>query len=166
MTWHCAPFDSLSLADLYDLMRFRQEVFVVEQNCVYLDADGYDQKARHLLGRDETGQLVACLRLFAPGVKYPEFSTDATIGRVCTAASARGTGLGQELMRSGIAEAARLWPGCGIRISAQAYLLNFYGKLGFLPVSEPYDEDGIPHVEMIRHCVNEVPPEETKPVPG
>ncbi|WP_309711432.1 GNAT family N-acetyltransferase [Armatimonas sp.] len=149
-TWHWAPFEILSLTDLYDLMRLRQEVFVVEQSCVYLDADGYDQKARHLLGRDGEGQLVACLRLFAPGVKYPEFSTDAVIGRVCTAASARRTGLGQELMRRGIAEAERLWPGGGIRISAQAYLRSFYGKLGFEAISEPYDEDGIPHVEMVR----------------
>ena len=150
MTWHCVAFGDLSLTDLYELMRLRQEVFVVEQDCVYLDADGYDQNAQHLLGRDGEGQLVACLRLFAPGVKYPAFPGDVSIGRVCTAASARGTGLGQELMRRGIAEAERLWPGCGIRISAQAYLLNFYGKLAFMPVSEPYDEDGIPHVEMVR----------------
>ena len=150
MTWHCLAFNELSLTDLYDLMRLRQEVFVVEQSCVYLDADGYDQNARHLLGRDGEGQLVACLRLFAPGVKYKEFPDEASIGRVCTAALARGTGLGQELMRRGIAEAERLWPGSRIRISAQAYLLNFYGKLGFVPVSEPYDEDGIPHVEMLR----------------
>jgi ElaA protein len=146
MTWHCISFEALSPTELYDLMRLRQEVFVVEQNCIYLDADGYDHKARHLLGRDDDGQLVACLRLFSPGVKY----TEASIGRVCTAASSRGTGLGLELMRRGIAEAEWLWPGCGIRISAQAYLLHFYGKLGFLPVSEPYDEDGIPHVEMVR----------------
>ena len=150
MMWHYVTFDNLSLTDLYDLMRLRQEVFVVEQNCVYLDADGYDQNARHLLGRDGDGQLVACLRLFAPGVKYKEFPGDASIGRVCTATSARGTGLGQELMRRGIAEAERLWPGCGMRISAQAYLRSFYGKLGFMAVSEPYDEDGIPHVEMVR----------------
>ena len=147
MTWYCVAFDGLSLTDLYDLMRLRQEVFVVEQNCVYLDADGYDQNARHLLGRDGEGQLVACLRLFAPGVKYPN---EASIGRVCTAASLRRTGLGRELMRRGIAEAERLWPGCGIRISAQAYLLNFYESLGFATASEPYDEDGIPHVEMVR----------------
>ena len=150
MNWKCLSFGDLSLTDLYDLMRLRQEVFVVEQNCVYLDADGYDQKARHLLGRDGEGQLVACLRLFAPGVKYPEFSTDAVIGRVCTAASARGTGLGRALMRRGIAEAERLWPGCGIRISAQVYLLSFYSELGFVAISEPYDEDGIQHVEMVR----------------
>ena len=147
MTWYCVAFDGLSLTDLYDLMRLRQEVFVVEQNCVYLDADGYDQNARHLLGRDGEGQLVACLRLFAPGVKYPN---EASIGRVCTAASLRRTGLGRELMRRGIAEAERLWPGCGIRLSAQVYLLKFYESLGFATASEPYDEDGIPHVEMVR----------------
>lgn len=161
MTWHCVAFDELALTDLYDLMRLRQEVFVVEQDCVYLDADGYDQKARHLLGRDIEGELVACLRLFAPGVKYPEYFTDTVIGRVCTAASVRGTGIGQELMWRGIAEVERLWPGCGIRISAQAYLLSFYGKLGFEAVSESYDEDGIPHVEMVWQSVNSIAPEET-----
>ena len=150
MTWNCVAFDSLSLTELYTLMRLRQEVFVVEQNCVYLDADGYDQKAWHLLGWDGEQQLVAYLRLFAPGVKYKDFPEDASIGRVCTAASVRGTGLGRELMVRGIAEAERLWPGCAIRISAQVYLLKFYGSLGFVVASEPYDEDGIPHVEMAR----------------
>jgi len=146
MTWHLTEFSSLSTTELYDVMRLRQEVFVVEQNCVYLDADGYDAVARHLLGRDANGTLVAYLRLFAPGVKF----TEACIGRVCTAASVRGTGLGQELMRRGIAEATRLWPESDLRISAQAYLLNFYGKLGFVAEGELYDEDGIPHVEMVR----------------
>ncbi len=148
--WLWRTFGKLNTWDLYDLMRLRQEVFVVEQNCVYLDADGYDQNARHLLGRDGEGQLVACLRLFAPGVKYRDFPSDACIGRVCTAASVRGTGLGRELMRRGVAEAERLWPGCGIRLSAQVYLLKFYESLGFVVTSEPYDEDGIPHVEMVR----------------
>lgn len=146
MTWQMVAFETLTLHELYDLMQLRQDVFVVEQNCVYLDADGYDQKARHLLGRASDGKLVACLRLFAPGVKY----TEASIGRVCTAQSVRGTGLGRELMHRGIAEAERLWPEAGIRLSAQAYLLEFYSSLGFVAVSEPYDEDGIPHVEMLR----------------
>lgn len=146
MTWHFVDFASLSLTELYDLMRLRQEVFVVEQSCVYLDADGYDAVAWHLSGRDADGALVAYLRLFAPGVKYAE----ACIGRVCTAASVRGTGLGQALMRRGIAETARLWPESDLRISAQAYLLNFYGELGFVTEGELYDEDGIPHIEMVR----------------
>ncbi|WP_395145123.1 GNAT family N-acetyltransferase [Armatimonas sp.] len=150
MTWHWVAFDSLSPTELYDLMRLRQEVFVVEQNCVYLDADGYDQKAWHLMGHDGEGRLVACLRLFAPGVKYEEFPSDACIGRVCTAVSVRGSGQGRELMERGIAEAERLWPGCAIRISAQVYLLNFYVSLGFVVASDPYDEDGISHVEMVR----------------
>ncbi|WP_395093898.1 GNAT family N-acetyltransferase [Armatimonas sp.] len=148
--WFWRIFDRLTTWELYELMYLRQKVFVVEQNCVYLDADGYDQVARHLLGRDEHQSLVASLRLFAPGGKYKEFPEDASIGRVCTAASVRGTGLGRELMRRGIAEAERLWPGCAIRISAQVYLEKFYGSLGFVAVSAPYDEDGIPHVEMAR----------------
>lgn len=146
MTWHLVDFATLSATELYDVMRLRQEVFVVEQDCVYLDADGYDAVARHLLGRDADGTLVAYLRLFAPGVKY----TEACIGRVCTAAAVRGTGLGQALMQRGIAEAARLWPESALRISAQAYLLNFYDKLGFVAEGELYDEDGIPHIEMVR----------------
>lgn len=147
-TWHCTAFDSLSLTELYALMALRQEVFVVEQDCVYLDADGYDQKARHLLGRDSDGQLIACLRLFAPGVKYPNA---ASIGRVCTALSVRGTGVGRALMAQGIAEVERLWPQTAIRISAQHYLLRFYESFGFLVEGDIYDEDGIPHVEMVRN---------------
>ena len=147
MTWRWATFDNLTLAELYDLMRLRQEVFVVEQNCPYLDADGYDDKARHLLGRAGDGQLIACLRLFAPGVKSPH---DACIGRVCTALSARGSGLGRALMTRGIVEAERLWPDQGLRVSAQHYLLRFYESLGFVVKGEIYDEDGIPHVEMRR----------------
>ena len=150
MTWDLDAFENLSLAKLYAIMRLRQEVFVVEQDCVYLDADGYDQKAIHLMGWNKEGQLVACLRLFAPGIKYIDFPSDACIGRVCTAVSVRGRGLGRELMRRGIAGAERLWPGCGIRLSAQLYLLHFYEGLGFTLTSEPYDEDGIPHVEMVR----------------
>lgn len=147
MTWHLTEFASLTLTELYNLMRLRQEVFVVEQSCVYLDADGYDDKARHLLGRADDGELIACLRLFAPGVKYPH---EASIGRVCTALSVRGTGVGRALMTHGIEEAERLWPGSSIRISAQHYLLRFYESLGFVAEGELYDEDGIPHVEMVR----------------
>lgn len=146
ITWRWSTFSRLSLTDLYALMALRQEVFVVEQNCPYLDADGYDPKASHLMGW-EGDSLVACLRLFAPGVKYPH---EASIGRVCTALSARGSGFGRALMGRGIAESERLWPSSGIRVSAQHYLLRFYESLGFVLEGEIYDEDGIPHVEMVR----------------
>ncbi len=135
----------MSLDDLYDVMALRQEVFVVEQTSIYLDADGHDQRSLHLLGRDPQGNLVAYLRLLPPGEKYVESS----IGRVIVSASARGGGVGVELMRRGIARAVEDYPGTGIRISAQEYLLKFYGDLGFASVGESYLEDGIPHLEMV-----------------
>ena len=139
--WVLKGFDELSVHELYGVMRLRSEVFVVEQNCVYLDADGYDDRAMHLLGTSN-GALVAYARIFEPGVKYPEGS----IGRVITSAAVRGTGAGQELMREAIAR----MPAGPIRIGAQAYLERFYGSFGFVRVSEPYDEDGIAHIEMVR----------------
>jgi ElaA protein len=141
ISWTYKSFDELSVHELYAAMRLRSEVFVVEQNCVYLDPDGYDDRAMHLLGYRD-GELVAYARIFGPGIKYAE----ASIGRVITSAAVRGTGAGQELMREAI---ARCEPG-PIRIGAQQYLERFYGAFGFVRVSEPYDEDGIMHIEMVR----------------
>jgi ElaA protein len=127
----------------------RQNVFVLEQKCLYPDLDGYDQDAWHLLGWrviDGRRQLAASLRVIAPGVKYPEMS----LGRVLSTSIARGTGIGRELLAEGIARAEQLYPGHRIRIGAQQYLEAFYGSFGFRTVSEPYDEDGIMHVEMLR----------------
>ncbi len=135
----------MSLDDLYDVMALRQEVFVVEQTGIYLDADGHDQHSIHLLGRDPQGNLIAYLRLLPPGEKYVEPS----IGRVIVSASARGGGVGVELMQRGIARAVEEYPGMGIRISAQERLLKFYSDLGFVVVGESYLEDGIPHLEMV-----------------
>ena len=141
LRWHDRAFDELTTRELYAITQLRERVFVVEQNCVYLDADGMDLVARHLWA-DDAGSIRAYLRLVPAGVKFPEIS----IGRVITAPEARGTGLGKELMQRGIAAA-----GAGpIRIGAQAHLEKFYGELGFVRASEPYDEDGIPHVEMTR----------------
>ena len=122
-------------------MVLRQRVFVVEQRCAYLDADGYDPQSRHLWA-DRAGSIEAYLRIVPAGAKYAEVS----IGRVITAPEARGTGLGRELMRRGVAA-------CGaqpIRIGAQAHLEKFYGELGFRRVSDEYLEDDIPHIEMLR----------------
>jgi ElaA protein len=116
-------------------------VFVVEQNCPYLDADGVDDIARHLWA-EQGGAIAAYLRIVPAGVKFAEVS----IGRVITAPEARGTGLGRELMKRGIAAAGHV----PIRIGAQAHLEKFYGELGFQRASDVYDEDGIPHVEMTR----------------
>lgn len=147
--WQWSSFAELPNADLYEMLAQRQNVFVLEQQCLYPDLDGYDQDAWHLLGWrtiDGKRQLAACLRVIAPGVKYTEMS----LGRVLSTTAARGTGIGRELLTEGIARAEQLYPGHRIRIGAQQYLESFYGSFGFKTVSEPYDEDGIMHVEMLR----------------
>ncbi|WP_367269805.1 GNAT family N-acetyltransferase [Roseateles sp.] len=144
MHWACIPFAELSTAQLYDLLALRSEVFVVEQNCVFLDIDGVDRQTWHLLGSDAAG-LKAYARLLPPGMKSP---TDAVIGRVVTAPAARGGGAGRALMARAIADCERLWPGHAVTLHAQAHLERFYAGFGFAPVGTPYVEDGIPHVEM------------------
>lgn len=149
VTWQARAFDELSARELYALLAARQDVFILEQRCLYNDFDGYDQDAHHLLGwleRDGQRQLAACLRVLAPGAKYGEMS----IGRVLTTQAARGTGVGRELVARGIALAESLHPGHDIRIGAQAYLERFYGEFGFVRVSDTYLEDDIPHVDMLR----------------
>lgn len=141
LTWHERSFAELTNEELYAVMALRQRVFIVEQNCPYLDADGCDQVSRHLWAA-RGDAMVAYLRIVPAGVKFAEPS----IGRVITAPEARSTGLGRELMRRGIAAVGDV----AIRIGAQAHLERFYAELGFVRVSEPYDEDGIPHIEMLR----------------
>ena len=143
--WFWKTFDELSLAQLYDLMALRQEVFVVEQNCVYQDADYLDQPSHHLLGYRDN-QLVACLRLLPPGVVYEQ----VTIGRVITRAGVRGVGAGRTLMAMAIEQSARLYPGQGLKLSGQSYLRRFYESFGFTVEGEEYLEDGIPHLAMVR----------------
>ena len=142
--WTCAPFAALSVQQLYDALALRSEVFVVEQQCLFLDLDGLDPQGWHLLGHDDGGRLVACARLLPPGVKAP----GVVIGRVVTAPAARGSGLGHALMREADAQCARLWPGRPVTLHAQARLQGFYQGHGYATVSEPYDEDGIAHIEM------------------
>jgi ElaA protein len=144
MDWQVLPFHGLTPASLYEVLALRQLVFVVEQTCPYLDADGKDDRALHLLGRDEAGRLVAYARLFAPGASFAE----AAIGRVVTHPAVRRTGAGRALMREAIARTREAFGPGPIRIGAQRYLERFYGDLGFEIASAPYDEDGIPHVEM------------------
>ena len=131
-------------------MRLRSEVFVVEQDCVYLDLDDKDARSIHLFARDESAKpgtaARAVVRLVPPGLSYAEPS----IGRVATDLASRGSGLGEELMERAIRSCHRNWPGLGIRISAQQYLIGFYGRLGFDAVGEGYLEDGIPHIQMHR----------------
>lgn len=147
MRWRCCPFEALGARELQRIHRARQQVFVVEQNCVYLDADEADEVSWHLAAwRDGTAELLAYARIVPPGVKYAE----ASIGRVITSAAARGTGLGRELVRRAVEQAEAIFPGRGIRISAQAHLARFYASFGFASVGDEYLEDGIPHIEMLR----------------
>lgn len=147
--WQFSRFADLTPFDLYDVLAARQNVFILEQTCLYPDIDGYDLEAHHLLGwRDVDGkrQLAAYLRVLAPGAKYDEMS----IGRVITTPAARGSGAGRALLEQGIAHAEALHPGHRIRIGAQQYLERFYASFGFETVSAPYDEDGIMHIDMLR----------------
>ncbi len=137
-------FDRLALAELYALLNLRERVFVVEQKCAYLDADGLDPKCMHALGRSD-GKLVATARIVPPGEKFEEPS----IGRVVTAPDVRRQGAGRLLMQSAISQTLALYPGRSICLAAQRYLEYFYKSFGFEPFGAPYDEDGIPHIDMI-----------------
>jgi len=137
------PFHELSTDELYALLQLRSEVFVVEQNCVYQDIDGKDQKAIHVLGYSG-GVLVACSRLFKPK-DYFEYSS---IGRVIVKESQRDKKFGHELMRVSIDAIKTLFQETKITISAQLYLQKFYESHGFAVVGESYLEDDIPHIEM------------------
>jgi ElaA protein len=140
------PFHELAAADLYEIMRLRMEVFVVEQDCAYQDLDGLDREALHLLGRTGGGALESYARLLPVGASYPGH---AAIGRVITSARCRGTGEGRRLMEEAIRQTRRAFgQGVPIRIGAQDYALEFYRRLGFEVAGEGYLEDGIPHSPM------------------
>ncbi|WP_063588712.1 GNAT family N-acetyltransferase [Achromobacter ruhlandii] len=143
--WTCKPHAELTLAELYAILRLRSEVFVVEQDCVFLDMDGKDLQGQteHLMAW-ENGALLAYCRLLEPALNDGQ----AVIGRVITAPAAASTGLGHELMRRAKDEVARLWPGQPVYLGAQARLRAYYAGHGFVPVTEEYIEDGIPHVGM------------------
>ena len=145
MSWLWARFADLGVDNLYDALALRCRVFILEQG-PYLDPDGVDRQSWHLLGRDGGGVLQAYLRVVDPGLKYAEPS----IGRVIIAPEARGTGLGRALFAEGVKRCEAAWPGMGIRISAQAHLERLYGSCGFMRVGEPYLEDNIPHLEMVK----------------
>lgn len=144
--WSWAHFTDLGPHDLYDIMALRAAVFVVEQRCAYQDSDGIDRVSHHLWTRGPDGNIAAYLRVVPPSARY----TEPSLGRIVTSASARGTGLGLALVREGIACVEHLYGRVPIRIGAQRYLLAFYEKLGFVRTGYDYDEDGIPHSEMLR----------------
>lgn len=151
--WRCLPFDALHARTLYRLLHLRTEVFVVEQQCVFQDMDGADLQCMHLLG-EQGGELLAYARLVPAGLKF----TEASIGRVVNHPATRGTGLGHTLMREAVRVLQALWGPQPIRIGAQAHLQGFYRRHGFEAASDLYDEDGIPHIEMLRPPIQQETP--------
>jgi len=137
-------FNDLTTTELYDILRLRSEIFVVEQNCVYNDLDGFDKEAVHLFHKKEA-KIVAYARILKPGTRFADFS----IGRVVVKESERGTGLGIELMEAAKNYIINELEATKIKISAQSYLQRFYENLGFEVITEMYLEDGIPHFGML-----------------
>lgn len=145
MIWTLKYFDALTTKELYEILKLRNEVFIVEQNCPYQDLDNKDLKAWHLMGIEDD-QLIAYSRLLAPGISYSESS----IGRIVSSPFARKTGMGKKLMDESIHQIQNLFHTTTIRIGAQLYLKKFYESFGFMQAGEPYLEDNIPHIIMLR----------------
>jgi ElaA protein len=144
LQWILKKFDDLTAAELYAVMQLRNEVFIVEQNCAYQDADDKDLKSFHFMGWDGK-TLVAYTRIIPQGISYAE----ASIGRVVTSPKYRRTGAGRQLMQLSISNTFSLFNCNAIKIGAQLYLKSFYESLGFIQYSQQYLEDNIPHIEML-----------------
>lgn len=144
MEFQFKHFSELSTSELYDILKLRAEIFVVEQDCVYNDLDGYDKEATHQFLKKD-GEVVAYARLLKPGSRFNDYS----IGRVVVKESERGTGLGIQMMQEAKTYIRENWKADKIKISAQKYLQKFYEDLGFVIVTEEYLEDGIPHFGML-----------------
>lgn len=137
-------FNELTLFELYEILKLRSEVFVVEQNCPYLDVDGKDEKALHIIGKSGH-QIVAYTRCFGPGIYFKE----AAIGRVVVSKDFRLFGYGYQIMKASIEAIKTRYSTRIIKLSGQTYLIKFYESLGFKTIGESYLEDGIPHITMI-----------------
>ena len=144
--WKCKPFDALSPHELYSIIRLRNEVFVVEQNCIFQDADNKDQKCFHLVGY-AGNELAAYARLVPAGISYPKY---ISIGRVITSPQYRRSGIGKALMQQAVEQCYSLFNRQPIKIGAQLYLKTFYESFGFQQVGDVYDEDGIDHIHMVK----------------
>ncbi|MGF1925733.1 MAG: GNAT family N-acetyltransferase [Bacteroidia bacterium] len=144
LNWTFKTFDELTTLELYSILRLRNEVFVVEQNCVYQDIDDKDLKSCHLMAWDGD-KIAAYSRILPPGVSYPQ----ASIGRVITAPNYRGKGIGISLIENAIEKIQSAFATNNIKIGAQLYLRKFYEGFGFAQTSEVYLEDGIEHIEML-----------------
>ena len=147
LNYYCLSFDELSTLQLYKILQLRQEVFIVEQDCPYLDADDKDQECYHILGIDDDGILQSYTRIVPPGISYKKYSS---IGRVITSAAIRGKKEGVPLMEYSIEKTLKYWPDHSIKISAQTYIMKFYNSLGFQEEGEEYLEDNLPHIAMVR----------------
>lgn len=143
--WTSSTLSALDAMTLHQVYKLRQNVFILEQRCLYADIDALDEQAIHMLGVDADQQLVAYLRILQPGVQY----TEPAIGRVVVAPVARGTGLGRELIVAGVNLTHQHYPNANIRLSAQSHLVALYESVGFVSVGESYLEDDIPHQEML-----------------
>jgi ElaA protein len=144
INWVCKPFSALTTEELYIILRLRSEVFVVEQNCVFLDPDNKDMFCDHLMGWKEN-RLLGYSRIVPPGISYEESS----IGRIVSSPAGRGTGVGRDLLQQSIQTLYRIHGKRDIRIGAQYHLKEFYASFGFVQTGEIYPEDGINHVEML-----------------
>ena len=146
--WETKTFHRLGADELYELLKLRVDVFIVEQSCAYRELDEKDRHpdTLHLTGRNENGELVAYLRILPPGLSFDRPS----IGRVVVSKRSRRQGLCHLMMKQAVDQICRIWPGMGIRISAQVYLETFYRSCGFEKASDTYLEDGIPHLDMVR----------------
>lgn len=145
MNWYIKTFDELTNKELYEILKIRNEVFIMEQDCHYLDLDNKDYKAHHIFCINSNEEIAAYARLLPKGVSYPQ----ASIGRVATAKAYRRQELGIDLMKKSIDFILNNYETDAIKISAQTYLLEFYKKFSFNPIGEEYLEDEIPHIAMI-----------------
>lgn len=144
INWTCSTFNGLSATDIYQVLKLRQDIFIVEQDCIYPDIDGLDYYSHHLLGY-AGDHLNAYLRIVPPGKNF----TEPSIGRIVVEKSQRNAGIGTELVKQGILQTKQLYKNVPIRIEAQDHLDGFYGSFGFSKVTDPYDKDGIPHIQML-----------------
>lgn len=143
--WIIKSFKELSTTELYTYLQLRVNVFIVEQACPYPELDGYDLDSYHLSFKEE-GEVLAYARILPAGIKYKNIS----IGRVIVDQKSRGQGLAKQLMQQAMAFSQEKWPNANIQLQAQSHLKHFYGSFGFKEMSEEYDEDGIPHVDMLK----------------
>ncbi|MBH68936.1 MAG: GNAT family N-acetyltransferase [Rhodospirillaceae bacterium] len=144
--WTCAELKRISVTRLHEILKIRQQVFIIEQTCIYSDIDDYDILSSHLLGINKQDELIAYCRIIPPGTIYEE----AAIGRVLVEKKYRGMGLGRELMLEAHKHCRTLYGTRVVRLNAQEYLKKFYESLGYRFIAGPHDEDGVLHIEMLK----------------